>query len=185
MRPDPDKVFGTREEAEALRDRLNEEPPEWGYSPWYLGTPGDEERDEWWVIRYRGVTAEDLDVPASEYEEAFRAGVETSAGNRDRWRDGEGIEIEAVFLDGAYPETRLAVVFRAVNSRRTRFGQPTDDCRFGYRVRIWPAEYTDPSEEAYFWAIYFMEFLGTTRAGYGPVRGLDPCDPSRINWLRG
>jgi hypothetical protein len=184
MRPDPDKVFGTREEAEALRDRLNEEPPEWGYSPWYLGTPMDEGRAEWWVIRSRGLIAEDLDVPANDYEEAFRAAVEKSARNRN-WRDTEGIEIEQVFLDGVYPETRLAVVFRAVTSRTSKFGQPTGNCRFGYRVRIWPAEYTDASEEAFFWSVYFMEFLGTNPAGYGPVRGVTPCDPTRINWLRG
>lgn len=128
---------------------------------------------------------EDLDVPASEYEEAFRAGVEESAANRDLWRDGDGIEIEEVLLEGAYPDTRLAVVFRAVESRKVRFGQPTDDCRFGYRVRIWPAEYTDASQEAYFWAVYFTEFLGTNPAGYGPLRGVTRCDPGQINWLRG
>jgi hypothetical protein len=121
----------------------------------------------------------------SEYEEALRESVEKSASNRDRWRDGEGIEIEEVFLDGVYPDTRLGVVFRAVTSRTTRFGQPTDNCRFGYRVRIWPHEYTDASEQAFFWSVYFMEFLGTNPAGYGPLRGVTPCDPTRINWLRG
>jgi hypothetical protein len=180
VRPDPDKVFATREEAESVRDRLNESPPEWGYSPWYLGGPVD---GQWWVIRARGVIADDLGMSARKYEEAFRAAVQESARNRDFWRDAEGIVIKEVSLDGTYPDTRLIVVFCAVPSQKVRFGQPSANCRFGIRWRIWPAEYTDPATEASFHDIYFAEFLGTNRAGYGPVRGVSPCDPNRINWL--
>jgi hypothetical protein len=124
VRSDPDKVFATRAGAEAARDRLNESPPEWGYSPWYLGGPVE---GQWWVIRARGVIADDLATSAREYEEAFRAAVEESARNRDFWRDAEGIVIEEVSLDGTYPDTRLIVIFRAVPSRRVHFGKPIAD----------------------------------------------------------
>jgi hypothetical protein len=179
MRPDADKVFATRAEAEAARDRLNETPPELGWSPWYLGGPVD---GEWWVIRSRGVIAEDLEVEAHAYEQTFCALVRRSAGNRDFWRDAEGIRIEDVRLDGAYPETQIVLLFRAEESTKTRFGKPTADCLFGYRCGIWPAEYVNPEEEAYFFDIYLMEFLGTDSRAF-VVRGARPCDPDAINWL--
>jgi hypothetical protein len=179
--PDPDKVFETRVEAKAACDRLNQQPPEWGYSPWYLGQA--EEGEKWWVIRARQVIAEDLDQDARAYEEAFRAHVERSAMQHDQWRDLEGIRIEEVSLAGAYPSTRLVKVFRVATSRKTRFGQPTADCRFGIRWRIWPAESTDPKTEASSHDIYFMEALGTSKKVYRRLRGVDPCDPDQINWL--
>ena len=179
MQPDPDKVFDTRVEAQAARDRLNQQPPELGWSPWYLGGPVE---GKWWVVRARGVMAEDLDVAPQVYDERFRDAVRRSAEHHDVWRDGDGIEFDDVSLDGSYPDTRLVLVFRAVESRKIRFGRPTADCRFGTRTRIWPAEYTDPGQEAYFHDIYFMEFLGTNPRAY-IVRGARPCDPSTINWL--
>ena len=177
---DPDKVFGTRAEAEAARDRLNQEPPEWGYSPWYLGQA---EHGKWCVIRARHVIADDLDQDARAYEEAFRTHVERSAMQHDYWRDLDGIRIEDVSLAGAYPHTRLVKVFRAATSRKTRFGEPTANCRFGIRWRIWPTESTDPETEAASHHIYFKEFLGTSPRAYRRLRGADPCDPDQINWL--
>jgi hypothetical protein len=179
-RPDPDKVFETRTEAEAALDRLNQQLPEWGYSPWYLGQGAE---GEWWVIRARQVIAEDLDQGVRVYEEAFRDHVERSALQHDSWRDLEGIRIEEVSLAGTYPDTRLVKVFRAATSRKTRFGQPTADCRFGVRWRIWPAESVNPETEAAFHDIYFSEFLGTNPRAYRRLRGADPCDPDQINWL--
>ena len=178
IRPDPDKVFPTRQEAEQACERLNREPPEHGYSPWYLGGPVGE-MGEWWVIRARGVVAEDLAVSAREYEVQYRVAVEKSASDRDRWRQLDGIEIESVTLEHKYPDTELAVVFRPVPAER--FGERHYDCRFGYRVPVWPAEYPDTEEEAYFWRIYFGEFLGTSGKASPIWDG--PCDPDRINWL--
>ena len=180
MRPEPDKVFATRAEAEAARDRLNATtPPELDWSPWYLGGPVD---GDWWVVRSRGVIAEDLEVEAHVYERALCELVRRSSHNREPWRDGEGIRIEEVRLEGTYPDTQLVLLFRAEASTKIHFGTPTADCMFGYRSRIWPAEYTDPEEEAYFFDVYFMEFLGTNSRAF-VVRGARPCDPNAINWL--
>lgn len=182
MKPDSDKVFETRPEAEAARDRLNQSPPEFGYSPWYLGGPTE---GKWWVLRARGVTAADLDQDPASYEEAFRAAVHRSAMHHDYWQESEGIRVEAVSLEGAYPDTKLVKVFRTAPSSKIRFGQPTADCRFGIRWPIWPAEDTDPEQEASSHDIYFMEALGTEPTVYRRLRGIDPCDPARTNWLDG
>jgi hypothetical protein len=135
-----------------------------------------------WIIRAVRLSAEDLDCAPRVYEERLRDAVRRSAERRDTWRDGDGIEFEEVSLDGSYPDTRLVRVFRAVESRKFGFGKPTADCRFGARVRIWPAEYADPDQEAFFHDIYFMEFLGKNARAH-MVRGTHPCDPATINWL--
>jgi hypothetical protein len=180
MRPDPDKVFAMRAEAQAASDRLNQTPPEWGWSPWYLGGPVD---GEWWVVRSRGVIADDLASEASDYERTFCEIIRRSSHNRDFWRDAEGIQIEDVHLEGGYPDTRLVMLFRAAESRKVRFGKPTADCLFGVRTRIWPAEYANPEAEAGFFAVYLAEFLGTNARAF-VLRGARPCDPNAINWLR-
>jgi hypothetical protein len=178
LKPDSDKVFDTRAEAEVARDRLNLSSPEIGWSPWYIGAVDG----RWWVVRSRGVMADDLEVPPQVYEERLRDAVRRSAAHREHWRDTNGIEFEDVSLHGSYPETRLVVVFRAVESSKIGFGLPAADCRFGRRSRIWPAEYASPDSEAGFYGVYLAEFLGTDpRADV--VRGARPCDPDTINWL--
>jgi hypothetical protein len=179
---DPDQVFNNLADAEAVRDRLNQDPPEHGYSPWYLG--GEPGADEWVVIRARGVMAEDLDHHASVYEEALRAAVERRAADSSEvWRDLEGIRIERVSLDGDYPDSRLVVLFRAVASESAPIEAAKANCRFGIRWPIWPAEYDDPETEASFHEIYFKEFLGTEPKAYLKLRGPRACDPDAINWL--
>jgi hypothetical protein len=126
--------------------------------------------------------AEGLDMAPQVYEERFRDAVRRSAGDRGYWRDAQGIEFDDVFLVGSYLETRLVIVFRAVESSRIRFAQPASDCRFGRRTRIWPAEYASPESEASFYSVYLGEFLGTDPRAY-VVRGTHPCEPSAINWL--
>ena len=111
--------------------------------------------------------------------EAFRAGVEASAADREYWRESEGIEIDSVGLEGEYPETELAVVFPPVPAKL--FGKGQFDCQFGYRVRIWPAEYTDPEHEARFWSMFFGEFLGKDLRARPIWYG--PCDPQEVTWL--
>jgi hypothetical protein len=54
-REDHDKVFSTLSDAQASCDRLNQDPPEHGYSPWYVGGKPGEGR--WVVVRARGVIA--------------------------------------------------------------------------------------------------------------------------------
>jgi hypothetical protein len=177
---DPDRVFDTREDAEAVRDGLNQKPPEPGYSPWYLGGLPE---GKFIVIRARGIMAEDLDQDVRSYEEALRAAVERSASNHDHWRDSEGIRIERVSLDGAYPDSNLVVLFRAVRSLTTSYGQPQGDCLFGIRWPIWPAEYDDPEAAARAHDVYFGEHLGTEPAADLRLRGAKPCDPDQVNWL--
>lgn len=178
---DPDREFDSREAAAAVRDSLNEESPEHGYSPWYLGS--DPGVGKWVVIRARGVMAEDLDQDARSYEEALRAAVERSASNHEYWRNSEGIRIESVALDGAYPNSQLVVLLRAVRSRTAWHGEPKTDCLFGIRWPIWPADYDDPEAEARWHDMYFQEHLGTEPAAYLRLRGSRPCDPDGINWL--
>lgn len=177
-RPDPDKVFPSREAAEDACRRLNREPPEYGYWPWHFGGPVGE-TGEWWVVRYRGIMEEDLRISAQEYEQRYRAVVAESASRKDHWVKLEGIDIEAVRLQQQYPHTELAVVFRPVRDERRRERQ--FHCRFGYRDAIWPAQETDPAHEAGFWEIYFMEFVGTDPRARPIWEG--PCDPEAINWL--
>jgi hypothetical protein len=178
VKPDSDKVFDTRAEAQSARDRLNASPPELGWSPWYMGAVDG----QWWVVRSRGVMADDLEVPPWLYEERLRDAIRHSADDREYWRDTNGIEFQEVALDGSYPETRLVVVFRAVASSNIGFRLPAADCRFGRRTRIWPAEYASPDSEAGFYGVYLAEFLGTDPRAH-VVRGARPCDPGTINWL--
>ncbi len=99
-----------------------------------------------------------------------------------RWRH-DGIVFEKVRLEGSYPNTELVMIFRAAESETTPYGKPSADCRFGARRPVWPAEYADPNEEAFFNDVYFMEFIGTDPGAYLKVRGSRPCDPTHINWL--
>jgi hypothetical protein len=175
MRPDTDKVFDTREEAERARDRLNRTPPEYGHGPWYLGGPVE---GKWWVIRWRGLMAEEVgDVMA--YEEDHRQAFERIAMAHDFWRDVEGIRFDAVQLDGEFPDTKLVLLFRSVP--KEPFGVADVNCVFGVRWPIWPASDQDPAEEASELEPSFMEFLGTDPRAYRVRRG--PCDPGEINWL--
>jgi hypothetical protein len=135
------------------------------------------------VTRKHRVTADDLDQDVRSYEEAFRTAVERSAARHDFWRDIEGIRIDSVSLDGAYPDTNLVVVFRSVTSPTQPFGEARPDCRFGIRWPIWPAESDDPELEAREHDIYFMEHLGTEPSAYLKLRGTHPCEPDSVNWL--
>jgi hypothetical protein len=177
-RSDPEKLFATREEALEARDRLNREPPEYGYSPWFVHEPvGDPPK--WPVARMHGLMAKEVGGDPKAYEEGLRRAVEDSASHREYWRKLEAIEIESVFTEGEYPDTRLAVVFRPVTGIVGR--DPSSDCRFGYRVEIWPAQYADPETEADFWSIYFQEYIGKSRRARRVWEG--PCQPDEVDWL--
>ena len=102
--------------------------------------------------------------------------------NHEYWQV-DGIRIEDVSLEGAYPDTKLVRIFRTTRSAMTARGQRIEDCRFGVRSRIWPAVYVDPEEDPFFQDVYFMEFIGTDPKAYRRLRGAEPCDPGRINWL--
>jgi hypothetical protein len=172
---DPEKIFSTRDAAERACERLNREPPEFGYSPWYLGQHGG----EWWVIRSRGVMAEELSTSVAVYEEALRSALESDFSDRERWRKLEGIEMESVTVDGDYPDTTLSIVFSPVPN--DDLGERQFDCRFGYRVPIWPAEDSNPEGEARALIIYFGEFLGTDGRARPIWHG--PCDRTEVTWL--
>ena len=90
------------------------------------------------------------------------------------WERLEGIAIESVSLVGEYPDTAIEVVFRPIRDRMQT------QCRFGWRVELWPAESANPEEATRFWDVYLMEYVGT---GRGARRIFDgPCDPDSVNW---
>jgi hypothetical protein len=175
MSADPERIFDTHEEAQCVRDRLNESPPDYGHGEWYLGQTTD---GRWSVRRWRGRMAEDVG-DANAYEESQRAAFEHVARDHDFWRDTNGIRFEAVLLEGEFPDTRLVLLFRSVPAGL--FGVANPDCVFGSRWPVWPAFDADPGEEASQLSVMFMEFLGTDARAYR-VRGGE-CDPTRTNWL--
>jgi hypothetical protein len=133
---------------------------------------------EWWVFLGRDIAAE-LSTPIAAFEEALRATLERRFADRDLWRRLEGIEVESVILDGSYPETTLSIVFRPVPN--DDLGARQFDCRFGYRMPIWPAEDANPKGEASAWIMYLGEFFGTDGRAQPVWHG--PCDPDEVTWL--
>lgn len=172
-KPDPDKIFKTAEAAREACRRLNEQPPELGYSSWYVGRAGG----EWWVVRHKGVMEEDLDMSTAEYERRYLDAVRAEISGYERL---EAIAVEEVRLGGEYPDTRIEMIFRPVVAGP--FTHASTGCLFGYGVPIWPAEYRSPEEEASFHSIYFGEHVGTSGRVFEQLR-LGDCDPERINWL--
>jgi hypothetical protein len=175
VQPDADKIFPSREEAERARDRLNASPPPPGYGQWYLGGPVE---GKWWLLRWRGLTAEEIGEPET-YEAAYRVAVERVARDEAFWREVEGIRFDAVDLCGSYPETVVVLRFRGVATERHRVYDA--GCTFGYRWKIWPAQNADPAEDASDLFDNFMEFLGTNASAYRVRRG--PCQSEGTNWL--
>jgi hypothetical protein len=167
-RPGSELVFSSSDAAKAAAARLNADPTEWPYSPWYVGSAGD---GEWWVVRARGYDAADYGDPAR-YESALRDGVETITADRDYWEKLEGIAFETVALEGCYPDTELVLLFR----RRGR-----EECLFGVRRQLWPAPYRTVDEALGLWAVEFLEFLGTSPRARLVATG--PCVAGRVNWL--
>jgi hypothetical protein len=159
MRPDPEKTFDTREQAERARDDLNRTPPEYGHGPWYLGGPVE---GKWSVIRWRGLMAEEIG-DAKAYEEALREAFERVAMDHDFWRKGEGIRFDAVQLDGEYPVTRLVLLFRSVPQEP--FGNTDVACVSGVGVG-------DP-----------VHGVPRDRRACLPAAPRGPCDPLKINRL--
>jgi hypothetical protein len=176
VRPDPEKVFDTRAEAERACDELNRTPPEYGHGQWYLGGPVE---GKWWVIRWRGLMKEEVGDPRV-YEEAERAAFERIAMDHEFWRETDGIRFEEVRLAGEFPDTELILTFRPV--AQEPFAAPVaEDCVFGTRWPVWPASDRNPADEAAQLTITFQEFLAEGARGYHLRTG--PCDPSAVNWL--
>jgi hypothetical protein len=184
--PDSDwlvpEIFESREEAEALRDDLNETPPELAYTPWAVGGPP---QGPWRVYRSRGVIAEDLEregqLTVAEFEEGFREAVAGEIPDDGYPPNYEGIRIEEVRLEGQYPNTEVVRIFRRF-STKPRAPNPGDpDCYFAYGHKIWPAEDTHLGEATRLLSMYFDE---AENEFFDRVyRRKTPCERGELIWL--
>jgi hypothetical protein len=94
-------------------------------------------------------------------------------------RTGGRVLGDAVWIEGAYPESRAMIVLR---------DEAQPECRFGWRVRVWrdsrrptgEDSWGTPEQFAGIMLVHLQEFIA---AGEGNLP--DRCLPGEITWIRG